>query len=56
MKGDSIFMDQLQFEPQAFVENLWVMGVGLVGSFLIIGIIMTATYVIARIPTKSENQ
>ena len=45
-------MDKLYFKPMEFVKNLEVMGVGLVGIFLIIGIIMAATYAISKIPTK----
>ena len=47
-------MDKLYFKPMEFVENLWVMAVGLVGIFLIIGIIMAATYIIGKIPTKND--
>ena len=48
-------MNKLQFVPKAFLDNLWVMGVGLVGIFLIIGIIMAATYAISKIPTKDDK-
>ena len=33
----------LQFEPMAFVENLRHMGVGMLVSFVVIGIIILAT-------------
>ncbi len=36
------------FEPYNFIENLKYMGIGLLGVFLIIGIIIMATYVIAN--------
>ena len=33
-------MDKLQFVPMAFIHNLKYMGIGMIGIFLIIGIIM----------------
>ena len=39
----------------AFVKNLKYMGIGMLGIFLIIGIIMAATYAISKIPTKSDK-
>lgn len=48
-------MNNLYFKPAEFVKNLWVMGVGLVGIFLIIGIIIVATYAIGKIPTKNDK-
>ena len=39
----------------AFVKNLKYMGIGMLGIFLIIGIIMAATYAIGKIPTKSDK-
>ncbi len=48
-------MNNLYFKPLEFVKNLKVMGVGLVGIFLIIGIIMAATYIIGKIPTKGDK-
>ena len=48
-------MSNLYFRPLEFIKNLWVMGVGLVGIFLIIGIIMAATYAIGKLPTKKGD-
>ena len=48
-------MNNLYFKPLEFINNLWVMGVGLVGIFLIIGIIMAATYAIGKLPMKSAD-
>ncbi len=46
-------MDKLHFEPMEFVNNLKYMGLGLLGTFLIIGIIIGVTllfnYTINRI-------
>ena len=51
-------MNHLYFKPTEFFNNLWVMGVGLVGIFLIIGIIMAATYAIGKlsIPTSKNEE
>ncbi len=35
-----------EFQPMKFVENLTYMGVGMLGVFMIVGIIMGATYLI----------
>ena len=46
-------------EPIEFVNNLKYMGIGMLGVFLIVGIIMGATYVIgklsARLSAKNEE-
>lgn len=39
----------MNFNPMAFVENLKYMGIGMLGVFMIIGIIVVATYAIDRI-------
>ena len=38
----------MQFNPVHFVENLKYMGIGLLGVFMIIGIIIGATYAIGK--------
>lgn len=47
------------FEPIEFVNNLKYMGIGMLGVFLIVGIIMGATYAIgklsARLSAKNEE-
>ena len=40
------------FEPIEFVNNLKYMGIGMLGVFLIVGIIMGATYAIGRLTAK----
>ena len=39
-------MGNIIFEPFKFIENLQYMGVGIMGVFLIIGIIIGATYAV----------
>jgi Na+-transporting methylmalonyl-CoA/oxaloacetate decarboxylase gamma subunit len=48
-------MGNLQFEPKAFIDNLSVMGIGMLGVFLIIGIIIAATYAIGKLTTKKQD-
>ena len=36
--------DSIQFNPMAFVENLHYMGKGMLGIFVVIGIIIIAVY------------
>ena len=43
------------FNPASFVENLKYMGVGMLGVFMIVGIIMAGTYLIGFI-TKRVNE
>lgn len=45
------------FEPYRFVEFLRYMGVGMLGVFMIIAIIMLSTYVIGRVTSgKGETK
>ena len=46
----------MKFNPMAFIENLKYMGVGLIGVFMIIGIIIGATYLINYFSNKSDNK
>ena len=45
----------MNFNPMAFVENLKWMGIGMLGVFMIIAIIMAATYGIMRFTSKKKN-
>ena len=40
------------FEPMNFVENLQYMGIGMLGIFIVVGVIMGATLVISKIFNK----
>ena len=48
-------MGNLQFEPKAFIDNLSVMGIGMLGVFLIIGIIIAATYAIGKLTAQKQD-
>ena len=43
------------FEPMNFIYNLKYMGVGMLGVFIIIGIIMAATYAMGKIKTDKDD-
>ena len=47
-------MKNLHFDPMSFVENLKWMGIGLLGIFMIIGIIIAATYTIGYVTKVVE--
>ena len=49
-------MDKLQFVPMAFINNLKYMGIGMIGIFLIIGIIMGATYAIGKLTAAKKKE
>ena len=49
-------MGNLSFNPMAFIENLKYMGQGMLGIFIVIGIIIIAVYLLAKIGNKSNNQ
>ncbi len=45
----------MQFQPIEFIKNLKYMGVGMLGVFIIIGIIVAATYAISHF-TADNNE
>ena len=45
----------MKFNPINFVYSLKYMGVGMVGVFLIIGIIVGATYAIGKLTAKLDE-
>ena len=47
-------MDKLQFVPGAFIDNLKYMAVGMLGVFMIIGIIIGATALPKKVTTKKK--
>ncbi|MBO5101881.1 MAG: hypothetical protein J6C39_05050 [Clostridia bacterium] len=52
-------MGYFTFDPMQFVTNLKWMGIGMLGVFMIVGIIMGSTYLIgyltSRISVKKDN-
>ena len=49
-------MDNLQFDPMAFAENLNYMGIGLLGVFMIVGVIIIATYAVGSLSTRKKDE
>ena len=43
------------FEPIKFIESLKYMGIGMIGVFMIVGIIIAATYAIGHITTGGDK-
>ena len=48
-------MNNIIFEPLKFVESLKYMGIGMLGVFMIVGIIIIATYAIAKVTSGTKN-
>lgn len=44
----------MNFQPYEFVRNLKYMGIGMLGVFMIVGIIMGSTYLIGYLTAKAE--
>ena len=44
------------FDPIQFVNYLKYMGIGMLGVFMIIAIIMAATYAISKLTSNSEQK
>ncbi len=47
-------MGNITFNPMAFVENLKYMGQGMLGIFIVIGIIILAVYLLTKIGSKKD--
>ena len=45
----------MDFNPMNFVSNLKYMGIGLLGVFIIIGIIIAATYLTTKLTAPKKN-
>lgn len=45
----------MAFNPMGFVENLKYMGIGMLGVFLIVGIIIAATYIIGKCTSRGSD-
>lgn len=46
----------MEFNPMNFIYSLKYMGIGMLGVFLIIGIIVAATYAIGKLTAKKEDK
>lgn len=48
-------MKDLIFKPMEFINNLVYMGIGMLGIFIIIAVIMVATYLIGHFTAKKPK-
>ena len=46
----------MNFDPMGFVDNLKYMGIGMLGVFMIVGIIMSATYAIGKLTSGRSKK
>lgn len=46
----------MNFQPIEFVNNLKYMGIGMLGVFIIVGIIIASTYIIGAVTNKIANR
>ncbi len=46
----------MQFEPMNFLTNLKYMGIGMLGVFIIIGVIIGATYAIGKLTERRSDK
>ena len=49
-------MGDFIFKPENFVSGLKWMGIGMLGVFMIVGIIIFATYAICKLTTKKDKE
>jgi len=45
----------LKWDPMQFIYNLKYMGIGLLGIFIVIGVIIGATVLLTRTPEKKDK-
>ena len=46
----------MTFEPVKFIESLKYMGIGMLGVFIIVGIIIVSTYGIGKLTGHSDSE
>ena len=49
-------MDNLIFEPLNFVKNLGYMGMGMLGIFVVIGLIVITTVILNHVTSSSKKK
>ena len=49
-------MGDIQFEPMAFVDNLKYMGLGMLGIFIVIGVIAATTVLLNSIFSNKKKE
>ena len=46
----------MNFHPEAFIDNLYYMGVGMLGILIVIGVIIGVTILLNKITGKKKNK
>ncbi len=46
----------MNFNPAAFVDNLYYMGVGMLSILIVIGVIIVVTMLLNKITTRKKNK
>lgn len=46
----------MYFNPMGFVDNLWRMGVGMLGIFIVIGVIIAVTIILNTVTTAKKKE
>ncbi len=46
----------MNFRPEAFIDNLYYMGVGMLGILIVIGVIIGVTVLLNKITGKKKNK
>lgn len=47
---------KIDFHPERFIDNLPYMGKGMLGIFIVIGIIIVSVYLLAKIGNKGDKE
>lgn len=46
----------MNFNPQAFIDNLYYMGIGMLGIMIVIGVLIVITVVLNALPSKDDSK
>lgn len=46
----------MNFNSQAFIDNLYYMGIGMLGIMIVIGVLIVITAVLNALPSKDDSK
>lgn len=52
----SIMASSIEFNPMAFVDNLYYMGMGMAGIIIVMGVLIGITTLLNKIFSKTKNK
>lgn len=52
----TLALDKLKFDPMQFIYNLKYLAIGLIGIFIVIGIIMLVTFILNKLPSGGKKK